>query len=425
MRIPIAISATVLLGVVPIVAGAVGPATAADPVAVAVTRPAAPPTPAPAPTPSATTLIAAVAARAAQASGATPHIEVEPRSTADWGFGSAVVDAPAAEGAYPDAWLFVARREGPTWRVALEGEPAFAELAAQAPILTANERRVLGGGDPDAAPAAAANRAGGGTGGGFLTEGGTAYGDRRTAMGLPFTVGQAWRFTSGPHPMSGPVLSSIDLSGGDGVVRAPAPGIAYTMCGGRGWVRIIHARGYSTDYYHLVNNIHVTGQVVQAGAYLGHIGNDVSCGGHSTGAHVHFALRRNGQYEPITRYAFGGWTVVGGASARVGVMVHGSTVAQIGDEITNYGPLALNQGVVDTDGGHNLNRRSGPGDTYRIVGQAPDGTTLNVACSVRGTGHAGRSAYTTTLWDKLVDGSYVSDAFVATGTSGPVRGYCP
>jgi LasA protease len=416
MRIPVAISAAVLLVVLPVARHepTVDPVTAdsgaADSGVVG-------------------DLAAAVAARIAAPAGAA-RVEVERRSTADWGFGSTVLPTLGDAHAYPKGWLFIAHREAGQWRVALEGEPAFAAFGAVAPILAAAERRILAAGPAtgdagtgDAGTGRLGTARAGGRGGG----GATAYGDRRTAIGLPFAQGQAWTLGSGPHSMSedGP-RSSLDLSGGDGQVRAASDGIAYTMCGGHGWIRILHARGYATDYYHLYDNIDVHGQLVRAGDFLGTVGNDVSCGGYSSGAHVHFSLLFGGEYVDIDRYSFGQWVVTAGVSPREGILRHGSRVIEVGDDVYNYGPQALDEGVVDTGGLGFVPRRSGPGDQYPLIDQIADGATVSVACSVRGTARWGRSAaYGTTLWNRLVGGGYVSDAYLTTGTSGPVRGYCP
>jgi LasA protease len=79
---------------------------------------------------------------------------------------------------------------------------------------------------------------------------------------------------------------------------------------------------------------------------------------------------------------------------------------------------------VDTNGGGVLNRRAGPGTNFAIVGTVPDGNTVSIACSANGTTHTGRFDYTTSLWNKLTDGSWISDAFTWTGTGNPVNGMC-
>ena len=68
--------------------------------------------------------------------------------------------------------------------------------------------------------------------------------------------------------------------------------------------------------------------------------------------------------------------------------------------------------------------RSGPGSGYAIVGSVNDGATVTIVCSRNGTTHTGRSGNPTSLWNKLSDGSWVSDAFVWTGTRDPVSGWC-
>ncbi|MEV7229338.1 peptidoglycan DD-metalloendopeptidase family protein [Polymorphospora sp. NPDC051019] len=332
------------------------------------------------------------------------------RSTDEHGFGSVVVRAPAAAGAYPVGWLFVARRAGGAWRVAVEGEPAFAELSAGSTILREDERRILG-------------RAGERSEVGPLS---VSPADRRTGMRLPYAVGQSWRYTGGPHPMNGGVRSSVDFAGGDGRVLAARAGLAYTMCGsGKGWIRVVHDRGFATDYYHLAGNIQADGRAVKEGDFLGNIGNDVSCGGSSTGAHVHFSLRRNNAYVPIDRYNFGKWVISASGADYSGSAWYGSRRVDVGGTLHNHGVLGFTQGVVDTDGGTVLNRRSGPGANHPVAGTVADGATVTVECSARGTRHVGRNGYSSDLWNKLTDGTWVSDVFLWTGTGDPVNGLCP
>jgi len=328
-------------------------------------------------------------------------VNVTKRSGRTWAFGTAILLGKAEEGANPEGWLFLAKRSIKGWQVALEDDAAFDTLAATAPLLGAQERANLTSSSASA----------------------TANGDYRTGMALPYTVGASWYMGGGPHGWSGSntPYSSLDLSGGDQIVRAARAGTAYTMC--KGWLRVIHDRGYATDYYHLWNNISVNGAAVSQGTRLGDTGTDVTCGGSASGRHVHFALRQNNVYVGIAYHIIGKWIPMNGASAYGGYALHGSTRVNVGGALYNYGALGFTQGIIDANGGTYVNKRSGPGTGYGIVGTVNDGTTVSVACSANGTSHSGRWG-TTSLWNKLTDGTWVTDAFMATGISGPVNGWC-
>jgi LasA protease len=288
--------------------------------------------------------------------------------------------------------------------VALEGSPGFGVLSRQAPVLASTERAALewlAGARPEGAAT-----------------------DYRTGMRLPFAVGQTWRYTGGPHQMSGPAWSSIDLAGGDGRVRAVRDGLAYTMCDSGGWLRVVHDRGFATDYYHLSGGVEADGRPVEEGDPLGRIGTDVSCGGSTTGPHVHFSLRRDGRYVDIDRYAFGKWSIRAGATPYQGSAWHGSRRVGVGGRLRNYGALGFTEGLVDTDGGGVLHRRAGPGTGHEVVGTLRDGKTVRVRCSARGTTHTGRGDYRSDLWNRLAGGGWVSDVYLWTGTGSPVAGWC-
>ncbi len=337
-------------------------------------------------------------AAAAPATGDDARVTVS-RRNGGWAFGTAVLIAPRTHDAHPTGSIFVARHEAGRWRVAFDGEAAFAALAADSPVVTENERKVF----TTAVPA-------------------FAGGDFRTGMALPFTVGQTWTLSGGPHGWGGgeSPFSSIDLAGGDQVVRAARGGTAYTMC--QGWIRVIHDRGYSTDYYHLWSSISVNGAAVAQGAFLGYTGTDVTCGGAASGRHVHFALRQNSAYVPISDHAIGKWVFVGGAAYQGGAR-HGSAWAGPGSGLYNYGVLGFTQGIVDANGGGTLTRRAGPGTGYAALGSLADGATVSISCSANGTTHTGRYG-ATALWNRLTDGSWVSDAFLWTGVNGAVNGWC-
>ncbi|URN11735.1 hypothetical protein LUW77_07415 [Streptomyces radiopugnans] len=180
------------------------------------------------------------------------------RDAGGWAFGTAVLATEPGSERMPMGWLFHAEREGGTWRVALEGEERFAELSRRSPLVKAEEKPLFA--RLDGRRAKPSEEAAG-----------TAAGRSCTA---PATTAPAWRcrrpsalktvMTSGPHGWSGSAApwSSLDFAYGDEVVRAARQGTAYTMC--RGWIRVVHDRGYATDYYHLWNNINTNGGWVGA-----------------------------------------------------------------------------------------------------------------------------------------------------------------
>ncbi|BCJ69510.1 peptidoglycan DD-metalloendopeptidase family protein [Polymorphospora rubra] len=323
------------------------------------------------------------------------------RKDGRWAFGTAVAVTSHEKDIHPTGAVFIARAEAGTWRVNFDGEAGFSELAAESPLVNKQEKAVF-----TSTPTTM-----------------QAGGDYRTGMALPFAVGQTWTLTSGPHGWGGyeTPYSSIDLAGGDQVVRAARAGTAYTMC--TGWIRVIHDRGYSTDYYHLWSSISVNGAAVGQGAYLGYTGTDVTCGGAASGRHVHFGLRQNSAYVGIAGHGLGKWAFENGAAAYQGGARHGSIWRGAGGAVYNYGALGFNQAVVDANGGGTVNKRSGPGTGYAVRGTVGDGATVTVSCSANGTSHAGRYG-TTSLWNRLSDGTWVTDAYLWTGVNGPTNGWC-
>jgi LasA protease len=322
--------------------------------------------------------------------------------TGRWRFGTVVV--PPARGAEaPEGWLFLAHAGATGWTVGLDGTAAFDALAAAAPedVLPKAERTLL-----------------------VTTPATLAATD--TGLRLPWATGVSWTMTGGPHGFAGSntPYSSADFAGGDQRVRAAGAGAVYTMCSSnRGWLRVVHGGGWSTDYYHLWSNITpADGSRVAAGAFLGYTGTDISCGGAASARHVHFSLRRNGAYVTLNDKTVGGWTFHTGQPYG-GYATHAGTARYPGQPLYNYGALGARQGVIDANGGTYVNLRSGPGRSYRDVGDVADGTVVTIACTARGSTETGRYG-STDLWDRLSSGSWVSDAFVYTGTDGPVAGPC-
>lgn len=328
----------------------------------------------------------------------------------NWVLGMVTLVAPRGSSANPDSRLFLAERRDGSWEIGLDGEPAFAAIAAHAPMLSAEDKAI------------------------FASHGGNmgvqANGDYRTGMRLPYGVNQEWRMGGGPHAWdagSGP-WSSIDLSGGDGRVLAARAGTAFENPNCRGEIVITHDRGYTTKYYHLVNRtVPPNGVSVDVGHFLGNIGTAIPCGGDAANPHVHFTLMQHGGYVNIQYHIIGKWVFINGSQQYFGGAhaLHGSRIAYAGttDTLKNYGALGFDSGIVDANGGATINKRSGPGTNYPPVGSVADGTTVKISCSRNGTTHSGRWG-ATALWNRLTDGTWISDAFVYTGINGPVSGMC-
>jgi LasA protease len=149
---------------------------------------------------------------------------------------------------------------------------------------------------------------------------------------------------------------------------------------------------------------------------------NVSCGGSASGRHVQFGLRQDNGYVPIADHGLGGW-VFYATGWYQGYAMHGSTLRNSGSTLHNYGAMGLDQGVVDANGGGSVNKRSGPGTGYAVVGSVADGAFVTVSCSRNGTTHEGRFG-TASLWNRLSDGTWISDAYLWTGYNGAVNGTC-
>jgi len=128
---------------------------------------------------------------------------------------------------------------------------------------------------------------------------------------LPFSAGEIWSFTSGPHYgwSSGTPWSALDFAPPDAIacsqsnlwVTASAPGkIVYSKGG-----LVIEdldedsnmQTGWSILYLHIEERDRIeTGRTVESGDKIGH----ASCeGGIADGSHVHIARRYNGEWVPI------------------------------------------------------------------------------------------------------------------------------
>lgn len=170
-------------------------------------------------------------------------------------------------------------------------------------------------------------------------------------MALPFETRTAWVFTGGPHSawglslrqeagsMDGP-LAALDfapasektgcdpsttwiLSTAPGLVVRTGKGLVVVDTDGDG----SEQTGWNILYLHVANQSRVAkGQWVETNDLIGH----ASCeGGMSTGTHLHFARKYNGEWVladgPIP-FVLSGWTVIAGERPYLGKLVKGNKV---------------------------------------------------------------------------------------------------
>lgn len=230
---------------------------------------------------------------------------------------------------------------------------------------------------------------------------------------LPFPCGQVW---SGQTRTNHSPTSSIDFnrSGdeGDAVVAAAAGTVRRVQnLGNRSyglWIEIDHGSGYTTRYAHLSSEVVSVGQKVTRGQRIGAVGNT----GGSSGAHLHFEIRRNGA---DVRVAFDGTPAL-----YFGTRSYTSkNCPRAANGVTGSGGAV---GRIETSGA-SVNVRAGAGTSFAVVGTVDDGESVRIVCQRRGSTVSGPYGRTD-LWDKIGTG-YVSDAYVYTGSDGRVAPDCP
>ncbi|RDG34902.1 hypothetical protein [Streptomyces corynorhini] len=72
---------------------------------------------------------------------------------------------------------------------------------------------------------------------------------------------------------------------------------------------------------------------------------------------------------------------------------------------------------------YRVNVRSGPGTKYALVRVLAYGASVPINCQRPGESIAGPYG-TTSIWDNIANGEYISDAYVYTGSSGYVAVRC-
>jgi LasA protease len=136
---------------------------------------------------------------------------------------------------------------------------------------------------------------------------------------LPWYQGYSWQSNGAhSHTGSGSPYSSIDVSydwpgwGAATYSVAAAHGGRVTVMS-RCQVRVTHANGWATNYYHM-DNIRVSnGEAItvntKLGSYAGNRNAALCEGGSSTGPHLHFSLLYNGRYVSLQGVNLGAFRV--------------------------------------------------------------------------------------------------------------------
>ncbi|MET7469952.1 peptidoglycan DD-metalloendopeptidase family protein [Micromonospora sp. NPDC005686] len=222
---------------------------------------------------------------------------------------------------------------------------------------------------------------------------------------VPFPCGQSWTGkTRSDHSPANAIDFNRTNDEGDPVV-ASAPGTVdvVTNLGGASYgryVRINHGGGYTTYYAHLSGFNVSVGQTVGYGKVIGYVGST----GNSSGPHLHYEQRLNGSDIKIK---FGG----------VQALYWGAKTYTSGNGCDG---ADTGEGTVNTAGSP-LTVRSGPGTGYSSVGTVADGATVTIQCQTNGTSVSGTYG-TSTIWDRIGSGRFISDAYVYTGYDGYIPG---
>ncbi|ARF59653.1 peptidase [Streptomyces gilvosporeus] len=73
--------------------------------------------------------------------------------------------------------------------------------------------------------------------------------------------------------------------------------------------------------------------------------------------------------------------------------------------------------------GQQVRVRTGPSTSHPVVRKLAGGSWVGIHCQRRGQQITGPYG-TTDIWDNIAPGQYVSDAYVHTGSDGPVAPNC-
>jgi hypothetical protein len=252
---------------------------------------------------------------------------------------------------------------------------ALLALLVSGPLACARTHVETSGAVASAAPVADADAGGGaadaGAGAENLEDGRAVGAERRAApaiteLRLPWTAGETWYLTSGPHstkraaldfappnldPRTGKLYADpCSRKRGDAHwVRAAADGtFTAVLRNGCPCVQIRHADGTTTNYFHLRRSSvkrlgFKVGDRVRAGQALGHPSCEVGprkCGAthKASGVHVHFHRTNaaTGARIPADRAVLSGWTVKTVGRQREGVMTKGEEIRQTRGKLVGW-----------------------------------------------------------------------------------------
>ncbi|MET7970446.1 peptidoglycan DD-metalloendopeptidase family protein [Micromonospora sp. NPDC005305] len=222
---------------------------------------------------------------------------------------------------------------------------------------------------------------------------------------VPFPCNQSWsgQTRSDHSPAYAVDFNRTDDLGDPVVASAPGTVDRVTDLGGTSYgkyVRIDHGNGYTTYYAHLSSFNVSVGQTVGYGRVIGYVG---STGG-STGPHLHYEQRLNGNDIQVR---------FNGALA-----LYWGTKTYTSDN--GCSGANTGAGTVNTAGAA-LTVRSGPGTGYSAVGSVADGAGVTIYCQTSGTTVTGTYG-TSSIWDRIGSGRFISDAYVYTGYDGYIPG---
>lgn len=168
-----------------------------------------------------------------------------------------------------------------------------------------------------------------------------------------------------------------------------------TTSGYGNYVVIDHGNGWTTWYCHLNSRSVSAGQSVSRGQKIGTCGHSSAL--YTMSTHLHYEQRL---YNSLQYIYFNGSQI--------------PYYAKVQRTSNNY---SYSTYYVKTAGA-SLTIRSGPGTGYAAVGSVANGAGVHIYSQAYGSTVTGTYG-TTSIWDHI-DGGYISDAYVYTGSDGLV-----